>query len=553
MKALLRFTSILLVLVLLMPVYLSSSAASNTAVEFFPTTKEMKGWSKEVFDGAAWWISVPMTNNRYLSALSHGVDSRGALTITQYASHGSPPKLVYTHVGKDLVVDLKKTPYLFFDFTMYGYVWSISLKFGEAGYYNSDKTIYLNQEISRLYSQYLVDTGQYGLPGDYQGRIDLNKMINDQGHLRSDGSSFEGTKIRIVGLTIQISNHDAGDFAQFRHLSIGSGTKTFAPPPIPSEVKLPQPSIKQSSILSNEKKYYENTAIRVPVDTTDGWQTNISRTELGKLSDKSAFLKVKTSKNGMTILPTGQSIKQKAYINGLSVGWPKLSYTFESPARVVVSGSYLFYDFTMNTNWDIYLKFADSPVGYISLADVLNGLDKEGIIRDISTAEGTRGFGIPGTYKGAINLEEVALYYMTISGTFRTVYINLIGVDIVYENAEDKVLTRPNIIRELVIGNPLVVPFDAENVKDTLVTVNKPDGYNVPGSSTSSKTETTTVTGTTTTTTKPKDSGGGESKLSIFAIIIPVAVIVFVFAAAFIIVLINKNKKKNVNENKEAD
>jgi hypothetical protein len=211
----------------------------------------------------------------------------------------------------------------------------------------------------------------------------------------------------------------------------------------------------------------------------------------------------------------------------------------------------------MNTNWDIYLKFADSPVGYISLADVLNGLDKEGIIRDISTAEGTRGFGIPGTYKGAINLEEVALYYMTISGTFRTVYINLIGVDIVYENAEDKVLTRPNIIRELVIGNPLVVPFDAENVKDTLVTVNKPDGYNVPGSSTSSKTETTTVTGTTTTTTKPKDSGGGESKLSIFAIIIPVAVIVFVFAAAFIaafiIVLINKNKKKNVNENKEAD
>ena len=46
MKALLRFTSILLVLVLLMPVYLSSSAASNTAVEFFPTTKEMKGWTK---------------------------------------------------------------------------------------------------------------------------------------------------------------------------------------------------------------------------------------------------------------------------------------------------------------------------------------------------------------------------------------------------------------------------------------------------------------------------------------------------------------------------
>ena len=131
----------------------------------------------------------------------------------------------------------------------------------------------------------------------------------------------------------------------------------------------------------------------------------------------------------------------------------------------------MFYDFTMNTNWDIYLKFSDSVNGYISLADVLNGLDKKGVIRDVSIAEGTRGFGIPGTYKGAVSLEEIMFYYMTISGTFRSSVFNLVGVDIVYENAEDKVLTRSNVIRELVLGNPVVTPFDVKNVKDTLVTV----------------------------------------------------------------------------------
>lgn len=549
MKALLRFTSILLVLVLLMPVYLSSSAASNTAVEFFPTTKEMKGWHKQIFDTHG-WVWVPMSNEKYLSMLSHSVDSRGALTMNHFTADITA-SIEYTYVGKDLIVDLKKTPYLFFDFTAHGYLWSITFKFGEAGNYKSDKSLALSQEISRLYSQYLVNTGQYGLPGDYQGRIDLNKVISDQGILRSDGSSFKDTKIRVVGLYITVSNYHLGDFAQFRHLSIGSGTKTFAPPPKPEEVELPQPSLKASSILSSEKKYFEGTAIRIPTDKTDGWKTNISRTELGELSDKSAFLKVKASKNGMTILPTGQSIKQKAYINGLSVGWPMLSYTFESPAPVTMSGTYLFYDFTMNTNWDIYLKFSDSVNGYISLADVLNGLDKKGVIRDVSIAEGTRGFGIPGTYKGAVSLEEIMFYYMTISGTFRSSVFNLVGVDIVYENAEDKVLTRSNVIRELVLGNPVVTPFDVKNVKDTLVTVYKPGGDNQPESSSSSSSSKTEATTAPESTTKPKDTGG--NKLSIFAIIIPIAIIVFVFAAALIIVLINKNKEKNANKDKEAD
>ena len=106
MKALLRFTSILLVLVLLMPVYLSSSAASNTAVEFFPTTKEMKGWQKQIFDTHG-WIWAPISNERYLSMLSHSVDSRSALTMNHFTADITA-SIEYTYVGKDLIVDLKK-------------------------------------------------------------------------------------------------------------------------------------------------------------------------------------------------------------------------------------------------------------------------------------------------------------------------------------------------------------------------------------------------------------------------------------------------------------
>lgn len=551
MKALLRFTSIVLVLVLLMPAYLSSSAESNTAVEFFPTTKEMRGWHKQIFDTQG-WVWAPMSNNKYMSMISHNVDSRGALTLTNFTADA--PSIEYTYVGKELVVDLKKTPYLFFDFTAYRYVWSIALKFGEAGSYKSDFSIAVNQEICKLKSQYLVNSSQFGLPGDYQGYIDLNKLLGDSGFKRSDGSSFKDAKIRIVGLYIALSNFrgtDAGgytSFAQFRNISIGSGTRTFASPPKPEDVELPQPSFKASSILSSEKKYYEGTAIRVPVDKTDGWKTNISRTELGELSDKSAFLKVKATNSGMTITPTGQSIKQKAYINGLAVGWPKLSYTYETPVGVNPAGTYIFYDFTMNTNWDIYLKFADAATGYISLADVLNGLDTKGAINNISTAEGARGFGIPGTYKGAVNLEEIMLYYMTISGNFRASTFSLLGVDIVYENAEDKSLNRSNVIRELVIGNPVFNPFDIKNIKDTVVTVNKPGGGNQ-----TDKPETTQTTESTSTTTKSKDTSNEGNKLPMYPFIIIGVAVILGAALVLTVVLAKKNKSKNEDKDKGAN
>lgn len=384
----------------------------------------------------------------------------------------------FTNGGE--IIDLNKDNYLYYDFTMQDVMWKLTIRIGVDGQYAWDVDIPLQKLICEEEgTAYLIDNSQYGVRGVYQGRIDLNEAIRESGNNEIYGIDYTNQKIHLISGSLSYFMCYSQDVMEIRYIGIGHGNKAYN---TPTEQLTRIESSYEAKDVSVTGEFVEGDELVNLIDPSFDWLTNISMTEQGAVGAQTGYLSLDTSEGAFAIQATGQSVTDKAYIRGAVVGWPQLTCTPVGGDTIFADNIYLVYDFVAETGWDVLLTFNDWYK--ISLADVMKGITAENTLEGLTTVNGTRGYGSPGTYSGVLNLEEVLNYYIGNLGV--KVCINrqarLSGITFIYENSEDNDTSLKNTYNMLkIVKKAPAETLDAIGDSETLTTgVYKPAGYETP-------------------------------------------------------------------------
>lgn len=391
---------------------INSQKKYKPALQIVPEDKEIPSkWLVEMYPYRDLFLSSIDDTFHPLHMNTH-VDENGVFRAcrSNFATRDDT-LLRYTIIG-DYYIALARDFYFNFDFTVKNVKWSLNIKIGQSDYYKSEITVNLTEDICK-------STGnEPGAPGHYRGFLDLNEVIKNKKILRSDGSSFEDTVIRFAELYIFFSSPDADDVIEVRHLSLGNRAKDHSDSAIPKGIVRPRSNYIASEILLEDLKCDKDKTIPLAVNMT---------------------------------------VENEA--------------SLECPSETVrINDAYLYYDFRMESKWDISLYFVDGKG--IHLQEIIKHINADGILNGMSIKNDVEP-GLPGKYKGAIHLEKLLYYCQSVD---KDTYVHDYGR---YAKLYDVKIScfgsGTNIINKLSIESPEKVynKNEFENPEYESTTVNK--------------------------------------------------------------------------------
>lgn len=440
----LMLAALLLTAATVFPVSAAGGSYSE-AMRIWPINSNLGYWytNEYSYDSTAQYNLLDTKSEKYLDyTLKNGV---WTASISNFAP-GKIARSNFVFVNGGCVVDLRKDPYLYYDFTMQDVMWKLTIRVGIENGYTWDVDIPLQKIICKQEEKAnLIDNTQYGVRGVYQGRINLNEAIEQSGNNNFYDNDLKNKRIRIVSGYLEYFQCYQKDVMQLRYIGVGHGERDFAAQT--EELEMIHDDYKASDVAV-KGQFKEGREVFDCLDKTLDWKTNISDKEMGAVGSDTAYLDMNTE-DGFVIKATGQSVKDKTYIKGAIIGWPQITASIPAPTTFFVDNTYLVYDIKAETGWDIFLNF--NTHFRVSLLGVINSITSSNTIENLSAANGTRGFGLPGHYKGVLDLEEILNYY-TINLNQRVVSCKqtaITSITFIFENSNNTKTSYKNTVKSL--------------------------------------------------------------------------------------------------------